>query len=109
MPACYWQLCHCPDVDPCSEHDGVECSMAGGTTVTAESQINDAITSALEAALLMMDRDQIEIDAAKTTLEVQKTLLETEKIEIDRDIKAAKNRTERRAVLERAEKTNERI
>jgi hypothetical protein len=104
MPTCYWQLCHCPDVAPCSEHDGVECSMAGGTTVTAESQIN-----ALEADLLMMDRDQIEIDAAKATLETQKTLLETEKSEIERDIKAAKNRSERRAVMERAEKTNERI
>jgi hypothetical protein len=109
MAICYWQLCHCPDATPCGEHDGVQCSMAGGTTVSSESQINDSITRALEAALLKMEGDQVEIDTAKVTLETQKTLLETEKSEIERDIKAAKDRSGRRAVMERAEKSNARI
>jgi hypothetical protein len=109
MAICYWQLCHCPDAMPCGEHDGVQCSMAGGTTVSSESQINDSITRALEAALLMMEGDQVEISSAKATYETQKTLLETEKSEIERDIKAAKDRRERRAVMERAEKTNARM
>lgn len=109
MPICYWQLCHCPDASPCAEHQGFRCSLFNGASVSSESQINDSITRTLEAALLMMDGDRVEIDAAKATFETQKTLLETEKSEIERDVKAATNSSERRAVIERAEKTNERI
>jgi uncharacterized FlaG/YvyC family protein len=109
MQICYWQLCHCPDATPCGEHNGFHCSEVNGAIVTDETKIKDSVTNALEAALLMFDKDQVKIDATKTTLETQRSMLEREKDEIERDAKAAKNRAERQAVAERAERTNERI
>ena len=109
MSICYWQLCHCPDATPCSEHQGIKCSLFNGATVTSASEVKDSVTRGLEAAILMLAHDQNRIDAVKAKLETEKSNLEREKSDIEREAHAAKDRTERRAVEDHANKTNEKI
>jgi hypothetical protein len=51
MTICYWQLCHCPDAQPCVEHSGHQCSQIGNTFITDEHQVSDANTQSLEQLL----------------------------------------------------------
>ena len=109
MAICYWQLCHCPDATPCAEHDGFDCSLFKGATISDEAQANDPITAALNAALVMMTDDETKIEAAKTKLKARKTDLEREKREIERDANAATNRSQRQGASDRADKANQAI
>ena len=109
MPICYWNLCHCPDGTPCAEHQGSNCSLFNNTVVTDESQIKDSTTRDLEAAVLNFSKDRARIDTIKDELQTQKDFLEHEKNEIERDTKTATNMSQRRALAQRASRTEDKI
>jgi hypothetical protein len=109
MGICYWQLCHCPDASPCAEHQGLNCGLFNGGAVSDEAQVKDAITAAVEAALVMMTDDETKIAAEKIRLQARKSDLEREKADIERDAKGAQNKTQRQAISDRADKANESI
>ena len=100
MPICFWNLCHCPDAQPCTEHTGTGCSIVNGTAVTDEKQIDDAVTRGGEAAIAKTESDKQRVEQIVRDLEARKAQLERERSELERQANDADSRDERRAVVE---------
>lgn len=101
MPICFWNLCHCPDIQPCVEHTGRGCSIVNGTAITNATQVDDAITRGAEVALGNLGSDIQRVGEITRQLEARKADLERERSELERDANAADSMSERRAVVER--------
>jgi hypothetical protein len=108
MTNCFWKKCDCPSSTPCTQHAGIQCSSVGGRTITAESQINDAVTSALQAAVADLDRDEQTLQRLRVELERQKADLERELQDFQQKIASARDRQARSQVFAEAQRANER-
>jgi len=108
MATCYWQLCDCPTVQPCTEHAGLHCSILNGKAVSDPTQINDAVTLALDARIKELDGDAKKLAEIKARIEAYKARLEKDKADIERAMDAATNRSERSAAVDQAKQANDR-
>ncbi len=109
MPICYWNLCHCPDAQPCSEHSGLGCSRWGSQTIQSLSQVSDPITHDAELAAVALDNDQAEANRLRQDLERKKADLEREKNDLEQAFNSADSYSERRAVARRIEGMYDRL
>ncbi len=103
MAICYWQLFNCPGTQPCTEHTGLTCRMVNGFPITADSQISDAISTALEALVANLDGDAQKLADMKARVEAHKVALEQERDDIQRLVNAADSWSDRRDVVTAAE------
>lgn len=101
MPICFWNLCHCPDAQPCVEHTGTGCSIVNGTAITSATQVEDALTRAAEVALGNLSGDLQRAEEITRQLEARKVALERERADFERQANAAGSMSERRAVVQR--------
>jgi multidrug efflux pump subunit AcrA (membrane-fusion protein) len=109
MPQCFWQLCTCPDTQPCPEHKGLECSILNGRLITKPEDVNDALTAEAELSLVAMDADDTRLRQLTTQLETRKRDLEREKQDIERMLRNASGYSERKAAVARAKDLDARL
>jgi hypothetical protein len=100
MPVCYWTLCHCPDAQPCAEHEGIECGTFGGRSISDESQVQDAVTRDAENAILALADEDAKLDAVKARLDARKAELERDRDEFQRAVGEARSRAGRQRVID---------
>lgn len=101
MPICFWNLCHCPDAQPCVEHTGTGCSIVNGTAIGNVTQVVDANTRAGEVALGSLGVDTQRADAIVLQLETRKAEIERERSELETAGQQANTMAKRRAVIAR--------
>jgi hypothetical protein len=101
MPICFWNLCHCPDAQPCTEHTGTGCSIVNGQPITDPSQVDDAVTRAGEVAIGKITGDMQRADAIVRQLEARKAELERERDDFERESRDADSYSKRRALIQR--------
>jgi len=104
VPACFWDLCTCPDSQPCGEHDGFRCSILDGRTITSERDIVDDLTRRLEAAAATATGDVARLDEERARLEARAAEVERERADFERALSSASSIADRREVIRKAER-----
>jgi hypothetical protein len=92
MPSCFWQLCHCPDQQPCLEHAGFFCGRWNG-------QVVDTVTRDAELSIVRLTADSADLDRIRIQLDARRAALEAEAREIERGLNQPGTFDERRALV----------
>lgn len=106
MEPCYWGLCDCPTIQPCTSHQGIHCGEWNSQQITDLTQVQDNSTLSTEADIAHFTRDEQELEQIITSLQARKNSLEREKQEIEDQFRQAGSFSERRAVYRKIQNTN---